>query len=159
MLQIMYYASLCLLLISGTKYNEDHNVIIVDPLPKVECINKILDDEIKYYLSQQRETKYERYWNLIIGLEYDMYDVPVLYKCDIHNTPNYIPDKGIAYMQYGHDIIVIIDSINELIFKEVDNCEKIIKMMTNRVPMHTSVAHLGLLFSENKVFQMNAEYY
>ncbi|WP_289133226.1 hypothetical protein [uncultured Bacteroides sp.] len=151
--------SICALQSNGTvKFHDDH-IIVIETIPGAECISNLLDKEIRYFLSQQNETYHERYWNLCIEVGHDMYDVPLLYKCSMIGMPYYVPDEGVAYLQYGYDIIVIKSSLDELLFRKVDGCDREVKMLRNRIPMQCPVAYLEFWFSEDKIFQMQAEYY
>lgn len=151
---------ICLLQMNGiVTIHDDHNMVVVDTIPRAECINEILEGEIRYFLSQQRKTTAERYWDFCMEVKHDMYDIPVLYNCKMINMPYYIPDEGVAYLQYGDDIIVIKNKLDALFFSKVDGCNREIKMLRNRVPMQCPVACLELWFSENKIFQVRAEYY
>lgn len=151
--------SICALQLDGAvKYHDDH-IIVIETIPEAECINDLLDKEIRYFLSQQNETSHERYWNLCIEVGHNMYDVPLLYKCGMIGMPYYVPDEGVAYLQYGYDIIVIKNSLDELLFRKVDGCDREVKMLRNRIPMQCPVAYLEFWFSEDQIFQMQAEYY
>ena len=127
-------------------------------LPKAECINEVLDREIRYYLAQQDKATAECWWNLRIVEKHDMYGCPGLYQCHLSRQPHYVPDEGIAYLQYGNDIIVIEESLNKDIFMKVEGWDRNVRMLRKRVPMNTPVAYLGLLFSKNKIFKIQAEY-
>lgn len=154
------YSFLCLLQLNGiVELHDEHDMIVIDTIPKAECINEVLDGEIQYFLSQQNEACQERYWDICIETVYDMYALSCLYKCSMISTPHYIPDEGVAYMQYGHDIIVIKDSINEAMFRKVEGYCRELKMVRKRIPMQCPVACLEIWFSENKIYQIQAEYY
>lgn len=132
---------------------------IVKILPEVKCINKILDTEIRYFLSQQKETHEDRYWDLRVRKLHDKFDASVLYRCGLANEMNHIPSDGIAYMQYGKEIIMILKDLDETLFKKVDDSERVIGVVRNRYFFFCSTANLSLLFSENKLLAMNAEYH
>lgn len=142
----------------AVKCHDDH-IIVIETIPGAECVNDLLDKEIRYFLSQQKETSHERYWNLDIEVGHDMYDVPLLYKCSMIGMPYYVPDEGVAYLQYGYDIIVIKNSLDGFLFRKVEGCDREVKMLRNRIPMQCPVAYLEFWFSEDKIFQMQAEYY
>ncbi|MDE5732317.1 MAG: hypothetical protein K2H95_04690 [Bacteroidales bacterium] len=150
---------ICALQLDGTVKCHDDHIIVIETIPCAECVNDLLDKEIRYFLSQQKDTSHERYWNLDIEVGHDMYDVPLLYKCSMIGMPYYVPDEGVAYLQYGYDIIVIKNSLDELLFRKVEWCDREVKMLRNRIPMQSPVAYLELWFSEDKIFQMQAEYY
>ncbi|MCX4333504.1 MAG: hypothetical protein OSJ55_01355 [Bacteroidales bacterium] len=124
---------------------KNDTVTVIQTLPKVECANKILDNEIRHYLAQQDSTDQVCYWNMQIQKENDTY------VCLVFREPDHIPNRGIAYLQYGYDIIVIEGKLDKTLFNKIKGCDLAIKMAKNRTLISDPVAYLGVRLFKNRL--------
>lgn len=152
-MNVLYKITFCTLLLLSPMLcsAQEHNTIMVTgSLAKSECVNEILDAEIRHFIAQQDScTEHSRYWNLIVNKD-DRFT-----RIFLIQWRNKLPHEGSAYLQYGNDIIVICETRRtrrdkELaFFRTTEDDEKVLKMFrSDSKYMDNSFAecYLGIRF-------------
>lgn len=127
-------------------------------IPKVDCKSQILDREIKHYLDQDESSRDTCYWNLIVRkTELTDMDFPV-FEAILYKEEGYdYPKDGNAFIEYGHNVIVIEGTIFKSLFKKSNQVRRSITMYRTRIPYNAPVPHLKINFSENRVLSLYFE--
>ncbi len=129
-------------------------------LPLAECVNPILDKEIRRYLEQRPRTGEVTYWNLTLKKESYTYCDSKVYQCIISRTlSDYTPDAGTAFLQYGNNILVIRNRLDGSVFKVLDGQERCIPLLINRVPCNTTLNCLYVSFTRERFLKKYSESY
>ena len=110
----------------------DNNVYEVRKLQQVECVNDVLDKEIKHYLNQCPSPKDKTIcWNIRIWRESYTYCGSPVYRCVISLEPDG-PENGNAYLLSDNNILVLVGHVDESLFKSVRGAPKSIRVVIER---------------------------
>jgi len=149
---------------------EDEQVEIVKSIPEVECTSDLLNAEILHYLAQQDKSNNLCYWNMI--LQIDKYGRSVVHTCTLLRLPDFVPNEGTAFLQYGNDVFVIQGKYDKSLFRKRKGYRRDIRMMRQRrwildknlspkkkyIQPREHVSFFMIKFSDDKVFKMQSEY-
>lgn len=143
LLQLLVCIFLCTQsLICGAK---EDGVFVMKSIPKAECVNPIIDGEIRHYLAQQDTAKHQCYWSIRIEKNNNFCI------CQMFRVPGNIPCVGTAYLQYGNDIVVIAGKYDRKLFHIVKGHNRTIKMSKKAISFDESFAYLGLEFFNGRL--------
>jgi hypothetical protein len=116
-----------------------------------------LDKEIRYFLSQHPKTQDTLYWNIsLTGQIYTRRNSEVT-RCTISFEPHE-PDFGEAYLQYGQDILVLKDKVDDSVFKFMPNNQRELSVVKNRTPKMSHHTLLDIWFTKQTVLQKRCEF-
>lgn len=139
------------------KRGEDEDIHIKQILPRVECSDGLLEKEIRYFLSQRPKTKGTRYWNISLTDQIYTQRGSEVTRCTINFEPHG-PDFGEAYLQYGQDILVLMEKVDETFFKFMPNNHREFSMVKNRTPQMSHQTFLDIWFTKQTVLQKRCEF-
>jgi hypothetical protein len=139
------------------KKGEAEDIHVKQILPRVECSDRLLDKEIRYFLSQHPKTQDTLYWNIsLTGQIYTRRNSEVT-RCTISFEPHE-PDFGEAYLQYGQDILVLKDKVDDSVFKFMPNNQRELSVVKNRTPKMSHHTLLDIWFTKQTVLQKRCEF-
>lgn len=134
----------------GTKKD---GAFVIKTIPKAECVNKIIDDEIRHYLAQQNTARQECHWNVRTEKDNDVFVFRM------YRGPDFVPAAGTAYLQYGNDIIVVEGKLDRAVFRRVKGHDRSMKMSRiQRAHVDDSFAYLGLVLFNGRLSRKYCRY-
>lgn len=126
---------------------------VIKTIPKAECVNKIIDDEIRHYLAQQNTARQECHWNVRTEKDNDVFVFRMF------RGPDFVPAEGTAYLQYGNDIIVVEGKLDRAVFRRVKGYDRSMKMSRiQRAHVDDSLAYLGLVLFNGRLSRKYCRY-
>ncbi|WP_288878405.1 MULTISPECIES: hypothetical protein [Bacteroides] len=126
---------------------------VIKTIPKAECVNKIIDDEIRHYLAQQDTARQECYWNIRTGKDNGVFMFRMFRGAD------FVPAAGIAYLQYGNDIIIVEGKLDRALFRRVKGHDRSMKMSRiQRAHVDDSFGYLGLVLFNGRLSRKYCRY-
>lgn len=111
-----------ILLVSNSLTNGQNGTVCQKSLPRVSCVNELMDRDIRDYLEDMGHSEKTSvcYWNL--------YHVKGFYDYGLTVNKGTLPPSGDAFLQYGNDLIVIHGEPERDVFKMEDGQRKKITM-------------------------------
>ena len=136
--------------LSSGKHGEDIDSTIL--IPRAKCKNAVLDKEIEHFFSQYSQDSEIRIWNLLIQKQPYTYCNSTVYKCTLHLEPDR-PDPGIAYLDYGSNLVVIEENLDELFFMPSEGPQREITVWINRIPVMHSYPFMVFWMKESSLLK------